>query len=144
LVYVDEFDLVTQQILDSKVIEIPFGNNLPGKTGQTVNISSTKINGSTLYQFLHDKLTPSANTGRFLNKIDFYLTGGGPEFQTYLNILNANTGITASQEIPRYTNLSEGFGIFTSTYTIKKTITLQPPSLDSLQAHPLTRDLNFR
>ncbi|MBK6546506.1 MAG: hypothetical protein WAR77_02395 [Saprospiraceae bacterium] len=143
LVSIDELNIVTQKV-ETKIIEIPFAKSFPGKTGSSTNISSTKVLGSTLYNFLHDQLTVDPSIERYINKLDFYLTGGGPEIQNYLNIINANTGITASQEIPRYTNLSEGFGIFSSAVTIKKTITLQNPTIDSLQMHPLTRDLNFK
>ncbi len=143
LVYIDEFDVVTQKSA-TKIIEIPFTKSQPGKIDRIDNISSAKVNGSAFYIFLHDKLLVNSNVERTINKIDFILTGGGPEIQGYLSILNANTGITASQEIPRYTNLSEGFGVFSSTVSIKKTITLEPPTLDSLQANSLTRDLNFK
>lgn len=143
LVYIDEFDVVSQKSM-SKIIEIPFAKSQPGKIDRIDNISSTKVNGSEFYNFLHDKLVVNTSVERYINKIDFILTGGGPEIQGYLSILNANTGITASQEIPRYTNLSEGFGVFSSTVSIKKSITLEPPTLDSLQSNALTKDLNFK
>ncbi len=143
LVYLDELDLISQKTT-SKIIEIPFAKSAPGKVDRQENISSTKVDGSTLYNFLHDKLKVEPQVERYINKIDFVLTGGGPEIQGYLSILNANTGITASQEIPRFTNLSEGLGIFSSTVSIKKTITLEPPTIDSLQVNPLTRELNFK
>lgn len=143
LVYIVEFDVVSQKSI-TKIIEIPFAKSQPGKIDRVDNISSTKVNGSAFYNFLHDKLVVNTNIERSINKIDFILTGGGPEIQGYLSILNANTGITASQEIPRYTNLSEGFGVFSSTVSIKKSITLEPPTVDSLQSNALTRDLNFK
>lgn len=143
LVYVDEFNIVTQN-KTSVIIEVPLASGLPGKEGNGDIFTSAKAYGSSFYNFLHDKLVPDPAVERNLTKIDFILTGGGPEIKEYQELLNANTGITASQEIPRYDNLSRGFGIFSSRHTLIKSITPQSPTVDSLQAHPLTKDLNFK
>ncbi len=143
VVYVDEFNITTQAKNMVK-IEIPLAAGLPGKDGTGDIFTSAKAYGASFYNFLHDNLVPDPAIERSLNKIEFILTGGGPEIKEYQELLNANTGITASQEIPRYDNLSRGFGIFSSRHTILKSVTPQPPTLDSLQAHPLTKDLNFK
>lgn len=143
LIYVEEADIVTGQSV-IKIIEMPITSNLPGREGSGEIFTSIKVFGSSIYNFLHDKLSPATGIERYLLKLDFHLTGGGPEIKDYFEILNANTGITASQEIPRFTNMSQGFGIFSSTHSIVKTITPQDPTVDSLKAHPLTRDLNFK
>jgi hypothetical protein len=139
VVYIEEYQ-IDSQITRTKIIEIPLSNSIIGNS----TLSSTTISGSSFYNFFHDKLVPDSKIERTFVKVDYYLTGGGPELGEYKRILNANTGITASQEIPRYTNLSEGYGIFSSVITIVKSITPKPPTVDSLQAHPLTRELNFR
>ncbi|MBK8955630.1 MAG: DUF4249 family protein [Saprospiraceae bacterium] len=143
LVYVEEVN-IQSGTSEIKIIELPITDNLPGREGNGDIFTSIKFFSSSLYNFLHDKLTPETGVERYLLKLDFHLVGGGPEIKDYFEILNANTGITASQEIPRYTNLSHGFGIFSSTHSIVRTVTPQSPTLDSLQAHPLTRDLNFK
>jgi hypothetical protein len=143
IVDIDEFNIVTLKT-EKKIIEIPIARNVFGNIGRADNLTSTKIFGSTFYVFFNDKLSPDPAIERYINKIDFILLGGGPEIGEYNTILNANTGITASQEIPRYTNISEGFGIFSSTIKIVKTITAEPPTVDSLRTNPLTRQLNFK
>lgn len=147
MVYIEEYNKIDSSI-KKKIIEIPLGNNIQGSIGKADNLSNTIVSGATFYNFFHDQLTPETGVERYIEKIDFYLTGGGPEIGEYYSILNANTGITASQEIPRYSNIYEGankaFGIFSSVVTIVKTITPEDPTVDSLQVHPLTRDLNFK
>ncbi len=143
LVYVEEVDLVSNTST-FKVLDMSIAKNLPGREGSGELFTSTKVFGSSLYNVLHDQLQPATGIERYLQKLEFVLTGGGPELKEYFDVLNANTGITASQEIPRYTNLSQGFGIFSSKFTVVKSINPEPPTLDSIQAHPLTRDLNFK
>ncbi|MBK9108011.1 MAG: DUF4249 family protein [Saprospiraceae bacterium] len=143
LIHVEEFNITTGSSI-IKIIEMPITTNFPGREGSGEIFSSVKVFGSSLYNFLNDKLSPETGIERYLIKLDFHLVGGGPEIKEYFEILNANTGITASQEIPRYTNLSQGFGIFSSTHSIIKSITPQEPTTDSLKVHPLTRDLTFK
>ncbi len=143
IVDIDEFNLVTLKT-EKKLIEVPLARNVFGNIGRADNLSSTKLFGATFYIFFNDKLIPDPSIERYINKIDFILIGGGPEIGDYNTILNANTGITASQEIPRYSNISEGYGIFSSTVRIIKTITPEPPTIDSLNTNSLTRELNFR
>jgi hypothetical protein len=142
-IYIDELNLFTQET-KSVFIDIPLGSGIPGATGKNDNYSTLKVYGSSFYNNLHEQLTPVTGIERSIDRIEFFLTGGGPEISEYNTILNANTGITASQEIPRYSNISEGFGIFSSVLTIVKRITLEDPTIDSLKVHPLTRDLNFK
>lgn len=143
IVHVDEFNIINQTTV-SKTIEIPLAKSLPGKDGSGEVFTSIKIFGASLYTFLHDNLVEDPSIERYLNTIDFHLSGGGPEIKEYLDVLNANTGITAAQEIPRYTNLSRGFGVFSSVHTLVKVMSPLPPTLDSLQANPLTKNLNFK
>ncbi len=143
LVYVEEVDLISGQST-TKILDMPIAKNLPGREGSGELFTSTKVFGSSLYNVLHEQLQPASGIERYLLKLEFVLTGGGPELKEYFDVLNANTGITASQEIPRYTNLSVGFGIFSSKFTVIKSINPEPPTLDSIQAHPLTRELNFK
>lgn len=142
-VFVEEVDIATGASVVKK-IEMPIASALPGKDGTGEVFTNLKVFNSSLYNLLHDQLSPATGIERYLLKIDYQLIGGGPEIVEYFEVLNANTGITASQEIPRYTNLSQGFGIFSSKHKLVRSISPQPPTLDSLQAHPLTKDLNFK
>lgn len=143
IIHVEEVDIATN-VSQFKTIELPITSSLPGKDGSGEVFTNLKIFSSGIYNALHDKLSPTTGVERYLLKIDYQLIGGGPELLEYFEVLNANTGVTASQEIPRYSNLSQGFGIFSSKHKTIKTINPQPPTVDSLRAHPLTKELNFK
>jgi hypothetical protein len=51
---------------------------------------------------------------RYFEGIDIILQGGGNEIKAYLQTSSANAGVTGSEIVSTYTNISEGFGIFTA------------------------------
>lgn len=82
---------------------------------------------------------------RRFNQIDLTLWCGGSELDEFNRILLANTGLTATQDIPVYSNLSEGYGIFSSrNVTVNTGYGLTNLALDSLKNSVLTKSLNFK
>lgn len=77
--------------------------------------------------------------------IQMRVDAGGTELLEYLNIGQANLGITSSQAIPTYSNLSTGVGFLSSrsTYISSRIVNLNSPSADSLVNGSFTRNLNF-
>ena len=77
--------------------------------------------------------------------MDLVITGGGEAVEQYISIALANTGITSSQEIPIYSNISEGRGIFTSIVrTTVPDLQLSAESDNYLKTSTVTADLNFQ
>jgi len=110
---------------------------------KVANVEET-IAGIEFYSFLSGALEKDPKWSRRFRDIDIVLLGGGKELQSYRSVGLANLGITSSQDIPVFTNLSEGRGIFSSvTRTIKEDVSLNGRSLDSLKTNALTRDLGF-
>ncbi len=71
-------------------------------------------------------------------------SGGGVEFLDYLRISDANLGITSANQVPVYTNISDGFGIFASrSYVSESDISLSAVSRDTLADGIYTKHLNF-
>ena len=69
----------------------------------------------------------------------------GQELGEFIKIAQANSGITATQDIPTYTNLSEGIGVFTSRNVANYTgFGLTDATLDSLKNGSITGHLNFQ
>lgn len=97
------------------------------------------------YQFIGGSLEPLTSGRRQFVDIGIQVTGGGPEFAELITIAQANVGITSgSDDIPVYTNIPEGRGIFASrTGDLRTGITLTSVSLDSLQNGIYTKDLGF-
>ena len=76
--------------------------------------------------------------------LDYVVTGVGAAFRDFTRVRLANTGITAAQEIPTFTNLSEGVGIFTSASRfILEGIDINASTAEELVNGPITGDLGF-
>ncbi len=103
------------------------------------------IRSERFYQFLAGSLEPMTGGGyRTLKSMDLLIVGGGQEFVDYFEIANANLGITSSNNIPVYTNLSDGLGIFTSRYfLVRDSIEFDPITMDSVKMGIYTNSLNF-
>lgn len=101
--------------------------------------------GIEFYQFLNGNIVVDPALQRVLKDIDLRIDAGGEELFNYINVGQANTGITSAQVIPNYTNLSSGLGIFASRNTlIERGFVLDAQTKQELRDNDLTRDLNFR
>ncbi len=104
----------------------------------------TSFRSEAFYQFLGAALEKDPSIARKDLTVDVIVQGGGKEFLDFLSIYNANLGISSANEVPVYTNMSNGFGIFTSrSQGIRTGLVLDSESMDSLQNGIYTRDLNF-
>lgn len=113
----------------------------PGET----SIRFSELRGEDFYRFVGSNLPNIGNRRRMFNSIDILYTAGGSALRELIRVEQANTGITSSQSIPVYTNLSEGRGVFSSRTQARRTgIILNGPSLDSLRFGIHTRQLNFQ
>lgn len=110
----------------------------------SLQVNYTFLSGE-FFQFIGGSLEPLAAGRRQFVDFDIEVTAGGPEFAELITIAQANVGITSgSDEVPVYTNLSEGRGIFASRTAARRTgIKLAEISLDSLRNGIYTRDLGF-
>ena len=101
--------------------------------------------GEDFYKFLASKLEEDAAKVRIFRKIDIQVTGVGEELLEFTRVNLANSGITGSQILPSYTNLSEGRGIFSSRATaFRQGLGLSAISRDSLRNGIHTKNLNFQ
>lgn len=110
------------------------------------NIGEYEISdGNDFYRFIANSLADAPPRIRDFKNIDVIVTGGDKNLFDYINIGQANTGITSAQVVPSYTNLSEGYGIFGSTNrNVRTDITLTTATEDSLRAGQFTEFLNFQ
>ena len=105
---------------------------------------TSELSGSQFFRFLADHLQPTDNF-RYFEKGSILLVGGGKEIQEFNITASANSGLTGAEVYPTYTNLSEGFGIFTAKNEFKlNNIVMSEITIDSLKNHPLTQGLKFR
>jgi len=98
------------------------------------------------YNFLANNLQRVApNRYREFKNCDLIIDGGGIEIKEYLDTYNANNGLTGAEVFPNYTNISEGFGIFTAKYrTVVEGLKIDSKTVDSMRVSTITDTLGFR
>lgn len=96
------------------------------------------------YSFLVGALEKNSEITRRIRNLEFELISVGENISDYINVADANLGITSSGEIPVFTNISEGVGVFGAKNTQRRTnISITGRTIDSLMNSNITRDLNF-
>jgi len=141
IVNYEEFDPSDVNTLEEKSIEWKLAESIEGEDGP----NRVEPEGLEFYRFLNASIPVDANLQRVLKTIDIRIDAGGEELFNYINVGQANTGITSAQVIPNYTNLSSGLGIFASRNTFLETgFVVDSQTRTALQNNDLTRDLNFR
>lgn len=97
------------------------------------------------YTFLSANIPVDDKIVRYFEGIDYNIYSGDKNLAQFLLIGEANTGITGSGEIPTYSNLSRGLGIFGSKVSFNaKGMDLAVATRDLLTDGKLTKSLNFK
>ena len=65
------------------------------------------------FQFIGGNVPATPNVKKF-ESIEMVITAAGQEMADFLQVSQANLGITSTAQVPSYSNLSEGKGIFSS------------------------------
>lgn len=105
---------------------------------------SIRIDPLGLYIFLGNTLERSTDITREFMSYNFEIVGGSGSIAEYLTIGRANTGITSSQILPTFTNLSEGVGIFSSiNNVISEEQFVTSATRDELSVNSRTQPFNF-
>ena len=70
---------------------------------------------------------------------------GGREIKEYLETAAANGNLTGAETFPSYTNISEGYGVFTAkNQTIASGLRIDVVTVDSMNMSSITDTLGFR
>ncbi len=130
-------------IFNERTIQWDIFDNLSADNGGS-NTFSINFDGEQFYQFVGGELDDINGRKRIFTSLDFVVDAGAEDLFDYINIGLANTGITSSQVIPTYTNLSEGVGVFSSkNREIYEGFTLKAEARDSLATGIYTTGLGF-
>ena len=118
--------------------------NLVGDKGGTNSSQDLDLPGESFFNFIQSSFDPNPNVTRQILKMDIRVTSFGQEIGQYLDVINANAGITSAQEVPTFTNIEGGLGLFSSTNeTELEDLSLSSRTLDSLYEGSITGDLQF-
>ena len=106
---------------------------------------SAFVTGNSFYQFLAKNLQrPASGRYREFGTCDIIIDGGGKEIKEYLETASANGGLTGAETFPNYTNISEGYGIFTAkNQTIAQNIRIDGVTVDSMNMSSIADTLGF-
>ncbi|MBK8196087.1 MAG: DUF4249 family protein [Lewinellaceae bacterium] len=103
------------------------------------------VRGSDFYKFLSENIQPTTDRFRYFEPMSIRIEGGGQEINEFQITASANSGLTGAEVLPTYTNLSEGYGIFTAkNESTLGGIKVTTQTVDSMNINPLTFGLNFR
>ena len=103
------------------------------------------IEGESFFTFLRSSLEESSEVTRSMGTGQFELISGNTDVSDYIRVGQANLGITSSGEIPIFSNISEGLGIFGSKVTDRRSgLPFRDSTIDSLLNGSITKSLNFQ
>lgn len=104
-----------------------------------------EVEGESFYTFLRGALEENSTITRSMGNGEFELVSGNTDVADYIRVGQANLGITSSGEIPIFSNISEGLGIFGSNVTDRRTqLPFRDSTIDSLINSNITKSLNFQ
>jgi hypothetical protein len=105
-----------------------------------------QIPRNSFYNFLAQNLQRvPADKYREFESCDLILDGGGREIKEYLETAAANGNLTGAETFPSYTNISEGYGVFTAkNQTIASGLRIDVVTVDSMNMSSITDTLGFR
>lgn len=130
----------TGGVFERKTVEWPIIRNYESDDDRV----EVEIEGLQFYNFLAGAIEKDEDIERRFEDMTVRVISGGEEIRDFVAIGSANLGITSTQDVPVYSNIPGGRGIFSSTFTASvDRISLSNPSLDSLRNGIITRDLNF-
>ena len=114
------------------------------KAGEYLLDQKLRITGENFFKFLGSTLKADENIIRRLSGFDITVRGVGKELKEFIDILHFDSGITSSQQIPTYTNMSYGYGILSSQNSVNSSgFLLDEDARDSLKFGVYTKRLNF-
>lgn len=111
--------------------------------GSTTDEKEINVQSDAFYSALAALLDPIPGGVREIGDVRITVIAGGEELSEAINLENANTGLTSNQEIPVFTNLSSGRGIFSSRTSGSQMYNINTETRDSIRDGRLTGDLGF-
>jgi len=114
------------------------------KVAENIRTNEFKIQGEEFYQAIASGIEGGLNVPRRIGSISVVIEAGGTSLFDFIQVGSANQGITGSLDLPEFSNLSEGLGVFSSRNEIREDgFSLFDSTRDSLELGRFTRDLNF-
>lgn len=103
---------------------------------------------SRFFSFLRDAIGEAPNgVERYMDSCDIMVYGGGIDYYNYTITKLIQSGLTADQSKPIFTNISgkDVYGVFTTrTLITRLNVPIETATMDSLKVNPLTAPLKIK
>ncbi|MCX6351265.1 MAG: DUF4249 family protein [Bacteroidetes bacterium] len=112
-------------------------NSLDGNEDNSIYTS-----GKEFFNFVARSIPVNDNViRRFTKKVDLWIEAGGDDIYYYIQVNQPSIGIV--QKKPEYTNIENGYGIFSARASTLMSLPMSTETIDSLGTAKLTAKLNF-
>lgn len=135
--------MFVEYLFDKGLTSNSLSSTNPNPGGQPI---VARYNGQDLLSYLSSELSANPNITRepLALPLEYVYYAGGQDLYDLLRTVQGQSGITALEATPIYTNLEGGYGIFSSRYSKSRSrIGISTLSKDSLACGQATRALNF-
>lgn len=106
---------------------------------ESLRISVVRTN---FLNMLRNNITPNTQIRRVSKRIDLHYTSAHDDLVTYIKVQQANAG--SSTELPEFTNMENGLGLFTSrNLSVFPNFYLDQDTRYELATNPMLNNLNF-
>lgn len=141
-VYIEEINLLDTSKRVMKKLNWKMFSNKETRSLSGFNDVSNRVLSANFFSMLDANLNPDPTIYRRLVNYDLFLYGIADDFYTYINVNRPSIGIV--QKKPEYTNITNGFGLFSSRYINKFfSRNFNPITREQLNVSQLTNDLGF-
>jgi len=142
-----EWDISTPTIISYKSVSYIAARGLKSVNLNGSELMETSIQRSDFFRQLKILIPFDPTKQRkasVINSLQFMLYAGGDELYKYVQVKNAQGGLTSSSILPVYTNVENGLGLFSSRTMVEaKNISFNGDTHDSIRVGYYTKDLNF-
>jgi len=133
----------TNGFFESKSVTWEVVKNLESNSSEPTRVEY-EAEGLGFYNFLAGAIPVDEDAERRFEDLTVRVISGGEEINSFVSVGEANLGITSTQDVPSFSNIPGGRGIFSSTNTaFVENVTISNPTRDSLVNGTITRALNF-
>jgi hypothetical protein len=140
--HIEEIDKADTSKRTFKTLQWKMFSNKESRSLSGFNDVTSLVLSANFFSMLDANLKPNDNIYRRLVDYDLFLYGIGDDFYTYINVNRPSLGIV--QKKPEYTNITNGYGLFSTRY-INKYIgrNFHPNTRVQLNLSEDTKDLGF-
>ena len=136
-----EYNKLSPTIKTNKSISWPIFTYRKTTKLEGNELMSRDIPGSSFFDFLSSAIAVDQNLQREFGTLDFIFTAGGEEIFYYIDVNEPSVGTV--QKKPEYTNIENGYGIFSSRNQSFVKAYLSPSSILEVKSNSKTINLNF-